>query len=59
MKFKKTAPYGLEPDGQAMRMRAHIRQADMSWGMGYKFEVLKNSPIWSGTRWSEKLKDKK
>ena len=22
-----------------MRMHAHIRQADMSWGMGYKFEV--------------------
>jgi hypothetical protein len=31
----------------------------MSWGMGYKFEVKKNSPIWSGTIWSEKLKDKK
>lgn len=27
------------PDGQAMRMHAHIRQADMSWGMGYKFAV--------------------
>ena len=39
LKFKKTAPYGPGPDGQAMRMHAHIRQADMSWGMGYKFEV--------------------
>lgn len=54
MKFKKAAPYGPGPDGQAMRMHAHIRQADMSWGMGYKFAVKKNSPIWS-----EKLKDKK
>jgi len=31
-----------------MRMRAHIRQADMSWGMGYKFEVKKTAPYGLG-----------
>ena len=28
-----------------------------AWDINLKFK--KNSPIWSGTRWSEKLKDKK